>query len=174
MKKVIVSLALAFVLAIAGMSFAQVKLPAPEEAEGICKDVVYKAIALYKDKKAEKGQDYAFKILSSLSAVKATGAMKGTIYVYILDYSSGHPLMKAHPVNAKLIGRDLWDLQDTRGKLFVREMIDVARSETGEGWVDYWWKRHGEKEGTFKRAFIKAIPEDKLFFGAGYYILDKK
>ena len=162
------------VMFFASLSWGQLhKLPSASEGEAICKQVVNRAIQIYKEKKATKGQKYALRLLNSRVAMQRMGAMIGTIYVYVMDYSTGHPIMKAHPVNSKLVGRDLWDLKDTRGNLFVRDMVEVAKSDVGRGWVSYWWKRHGETKGTFKRAFLKSIPDDKLVFGAGYYITDQ-
>jgi len=37
-----------------------------------------------------------------------------------------------------LIGKNLAELKDAEGKLFVQKMIEVAKKE-GKGWVDYQW-----------------------------------
>lgn len=42
----------------------------------------------------------------------------------------------AHPVNPRLIGKNMVILGDADGKLFRKEIIDKAASE-GKGWVDY-------------------------------------
>lgn len=42
----------------------------------------------------------------------------------------------AHPVNPRLIGKNMVILGDADGKLFRKEIIDKAASK-GKGWVDY-------------------------------------
>ena len=57
---------------------------------------------------------------------------KGELYVAMRDLNG---ITLAHPTLA-LIGKNLLDVPDADGKLFRREMRDVANG-AGSGWVDY-------------------------------------
>lgn len=58
----------------------------------------------------------------------------------------------AHPVNPKLIGKNMVVLPDADGKLFRKEIIDRAKS-SGKGWVDYTYNNPAtsqiEKKSTY-------------------------
>jgi signal transduction histidine kinase len=54
------------------------------------------------------------------------------LYVFAYDPKG---VMKGHP-NPKLIGRNLYNEPDSKGKLFRKEIVDLANSR-GSGWVDY-------------------------------------
>jgi signal transduction histidine kinase len=47
--------------------------------------------------------------------------------------------MVAHPKNAKLVGKNLLEVPDVDGKLFRKEIVELAKSK-GSGWVDYKYK----------------------------------
>lgn len=55
------------------------------------------------------------------------------LYVTILDMNG---LELAHGANKKLQGKNLIDLKDTDGKLYMRERLEIARTK-GKGWQDY-------------------------------------
>ena len=61
---------------------------------------------------------------------------QGELYVFVTDLSY---TMLAHPVNPKLIGQYIVDVPDVDGKLYRKEMVQVARTK-GHGWVDYKYK----------------------------------
>jgi len=110
----------------------------------------------------EKGKDYAIKLLNASSGP----FNKGEVYVFCVSLDG---VSLSHPTNRDLIGKPLMDMQDSKGKLFVKEFVEVAKNP-GAGWVDYWWLRHGEKEPTLKKSFIKRVPGEDVFVGAGYYV----
>ncbi len=61
---------------------------------------------------------------------------KGEFYVFVYDLNA---TIIAHPVNPKLIGKSLIDVPDADGKLFRREIAELAKTK-GSGWVDYKYK----------------------------------
>lgn len=65
-------------------------------------------------------------------------------------------LVLAHGSNEKLVGKNLMDVKDQNGKLFVRELIDVGMK--GEGWVDYDWSNPVSKKVEGKSSFVKGVP----------------
>ena len=54
------------------------------------------------------------------------------LYVFAYDLQG---VVVGHP-NPKLIGQNLYDVPDTQGKRFRKEIVDLANSR-GSGWVDY-------------------------------------
>ncbi len=60
---------------------------------------------------------------------------KKDLYVFALDMKG---LTVAHGANDKLVGKSMMELKDTNGKLFVKELTEVAKGK-GTGWVEYDW-----------------------------------
>ena len=58
---------------------------------------------------------------------------KGELYVFAYDLQG---VMLAHPKNPALIGQNLIAVPDVDGKLFRKEIVEMAKSR-GSGWVDY-------------------------------------
>ena len=54
--------------------------------------------------------------------------------LYVFAYDQNGVIM-GHP-NPKLIGQNLYLAPDSKGKLFRKEIVDLANSR-GSGWVDY-------------------------------------
>jgi signal transduction histidine kinase len=78
------------------------------------------------------GNDEGIKTLSD-----STGQfVKGELYVFAYDTSG---TMVAHPKNPKLIGKNLINVPDVDGKLFRKDIIQVALTKS-TGWVDYKYK----------------------------------
>lgn len=59
--------------------------------------------------------------------------VKGTLYVFAYDMDGK---MLAHPIKPELIGKNLINEPDSKGKLFRKDIIELAKTK-GEGWVDY-------------------------------------
>ena len=84
----------------------------------------------------------------------------GELYLFIYT-EQGRCL--AHGADTGMIWKDLKNLQDIFGTVFVQKMIDVARS--GGGWVTYEW------HGAAKVSYAKMVEKDgkKYLLGCGYY-----
>ena len=54
------------------------------------------------------------------------------LYVFAYDLNG---VVVGHP-NPKLIGQNLYEVPDTQGKLFTKEIVELANCR-GSGWVDY-------------------------------------
>jgi cytochrome c len=77
-------------------------------------------------------------------------------------------VMLAHPYSPDLIGKNQNDTLDTKGKRLFAVFKQVAENE-GSGWIDYWWPKPGEQGDFAKRSFIKKVPGENAYIGAGYY-----
>lgn len=87
----------------------------------------------------------------------------GSIYVFAYDTSG---TMVAHPVNAKLIGKNLLEVPDVDGKLFRKEIVEVAKTK-GSGWVDYKYKN--PENGQFEEKTTFVLKSGSLILCCGVY-----
>ncbi|MES2019161.1 MAG: cache domain-containing protein [Pseudomonadota bacterium] len=77
--------------------------------------------------------------------------VQGAMYIYMRDFSTGINL--AHPFNQSIVGKDLNDVPDTNGKLYRRDIMDVAKKD-GKGWVDYMYKNPENSKIEAKTAYV--------------------
>jgi cytochrome c len=77
--------------------------------------------------------------------------VKGEMYVFAYDLTA---TMVAHPVNAKLVGKNLMDVPDAEGKLFRKEIVELAKTK-GSGWVDYKYKNPQTSKIESKTTYIQ-------------------
>jgi cytochrome c len=122
-----------------------------------CAVLVAKAVNFVK----EKGPEYSCKVFS---------ASKGPfidreLYIFVCSMDN---VMLGHPYRLDLIGQSVSDYKDVKGVLLFKEFKKVAE-EQGEGWVHYWWAKPAEKGEFAKASFIKRVPGQNLYVGAGYY-----
>lgn len=96
--------------------------------------------------------------------------------VRFLEDSSGYffvenmdAVMKAHAVNKDLIGQNRCDRQDSKGKYYVREMVDSV-NERGGGFVEYYFVNPANGLEEMKNSYVKHMPVPDYFIGAGYYV----
>ena len=66
---------------------------------------------------------------------KAPGWTDRDLYVYVIDLQG---VCLAHGQNPKLVGKNVLDLRDADGKLFIQENIAQARSRS-RLWTSYTW-----------------------------------
>ena len=85
------------------------------------------------------------------------------LYVFVMDMNGK---MLSHGANAKLIGKDLSNLKDSDDKLFIKTMLDVAKTK-GKGWVDYKWPHPVTKAIEPKSTYVEKV--DDLIVGCGIY-----
>ena len=114
-----------------------------------------KAIAHYK----ANGKDKSFAEVSN----KAGAFIDRDLYVYVFDQNA---LMMAHGTNDKLVGKNLMQLKDADGKLFVQDLVAVMKSGKG-GWVDYKWPNPVTKQIEQKTTYIEPVGE--YGFAVGVY-----
>ncbi|MGN6804022.1 MAG: cache domain-containing protein, partial [Ginsengibacter sp.] len=89
-------------------------------------------------------------------------------YIFVYDMNG---INLAHPALPSLAGRNLLDMKDTKGKLILREMLQLVETK-GSGWIEYMWPKPGESNSTAKSAFVtKAKMGDKcVLVGCGVYM----
>lgn len=108
-----------------------------------------------------EGEDAAFDKLTDPDG----DYVEGDLYVFVYDLDG---TIVAH-LNKKLEGKNLLKIKDVKGKNFAAEFVEIAKSDDGRGWCEYWWPKPGEKEASAKVSFIKRVPDKDLLVGVGTY-----
>ena len=108
----------------------------------------------------EKGTDVAYKAFTD----KTDGFVLNDLYIFVVQYDG---LTVAHGGNPKIVGKNMLNLKDSDGKLFIQEMINLAQK--GGGWVDYKWVNPQSKKIEPKSTYVKAVDGMKAFYGCGIY-----
>ena len=79
--------------------------------------------------------------------------IKGELYVFAYDLNG---VVVAHPINSKLIGKNLIDVPDAAGKTFEGDIAELA--ENGRpGWVDYKYKNPSTNKIEDKSTFLRKV-----------------
>jgi len=104
------------------------------------------------------------------SAIKIIEKMRwgkdGKGYFWIQDTDG---LMVLHPIKPSLNGKKLLGLKDPDGKLFFKEMDDIAKRE-GAGFVDYKWPKPGSDKPVDKISYVKLFRPWGWIIGGGIYL----
>ena len=108
------------------------------------------------------GPDQAFK---DFSTDKATWTKKD-LYVFANDINGN---TKAHGANDKLVGKNMAELKDQNGKLFIKEISELAKSK-GSGWVEYRTGAHPQtKKVDGKATYVIKLSNFDGYVGVGVY-----
>ncbi|MFZ6639909.1 cache domain-containing protein [Undibacterium sp. TC4M20W] len=89
--------------------------------------------------------------------------INGSIYLYVRGLDG---IVIAHPINPKLIGKNMLDLPDADGKYYRKEIIALAKSK-GKGWVDYRYNNPVSKQIENKTTYI--FRNNDVILEAGIY-----
>nr|CAA6830881.1 MAG: Putative cache sensor protein [uncultured Thiotrichaceae bacterium] len=107
----------------------------------------------------EKGTD-AFDVFAD----KEGGYQDKDLYVFCMDLEGK---MLSHAVKPDLVEKNLIDY-DKYGDTLFQDMIEVAKSDEGMGWVEYKWPYPETEELKPKKSYV--IKNEKEFFcGVGAY-----
>ena len=127
------------------------------------------AIAGEKEEAIALVNDAAVAVVKDKSAAIATindkngRFVKGELYVFAYDLNGS---MVAHPINARLIGKNLLDVPDADGKLFRKEILAGVQA-SGAASVAYKYKNPKSGLVEEKISFCKKAAD--LAVCAGYY-----
>jgi hypothetical protein len=90
---------------------------------------------------------------------------------YIFVHDCDKKTLAAHPLRADLIGQQMTSVKDTRGKTLYPDpagLCDAAKKPSGV-WIEYWWAKPGEKEGSRKVSYHLAAKGTPYIVAAGVY-----
>jgi len=85
-------------------------------------------------------------------------------YFFVYDL---HGKVLMHPRQHDLVGRDLWDMRDPRGRATIQDLL--ARAHAGGGYVDYLWRRPSTGQVGPKLGYVVEIPRWGWMVGTGLY-----
>lgn len=88
-------------------------------------------------------------------------------YFFVYD-RAGRNLM--HPRQPELVGRNLWNMIDTRGLRPVQELLRSASA--GDGFQFYSWRKPSTGEETEKLAYVTLLDGWDWMLGTGIYLED--
>jgi signal transduction histidine kinase len=135
-----------------GVAAAQEKGTADE-----AKAMVKKAVAYMK----EVGKD---KALAEFNNPKGKFVSKD-LYVWATGMDGTN---LSHPYTPALIGKNMYNLKDADGKLFVQERIAQVKAK-GSGTIEYRWTNQNTKKIEQKVAYFEGVPGMNLFLNCAYY-----
>lgn len=93
---------------------------------------------------------------------------QGETYIFVDDLQG---ISRVNPPEPEIEGKNFMDTKDAKGKLFMREFMEVIKTK-GSGWVEYWWAKPGKKKPAKKMSYIKQakMPNGEIVIvGAGAY-----
>jgi hypothetical protein len=102
-------------------------------------------------------------LMKKLSA-KNPEFVQGELYVDMRDINTG--IVMAHPINPSIVGKNLVDVPDASGKVYRREIIELAARQ-GKGWVDYMYKNPVSGKIEPKTTYILRVGD--VVLEAGIY-----
>lgn len=149
-KKVIISIFIC--LFVVTSLYAAEKRATPSEA----KKLVEKAVAYVK----ANGEEKAIKEFNNPKGE----FVKGDLYVFALDPKG---VLLANVNLTKLVGTNIYNMPDSKGKLNRKEMVDLANSE-GSGWVTYHQLNPKNKKDEAKISYVQKV--GNLIVGCGAYL----
>jgi cytochrome c len=112
----------------------------------------------------------AFKTQGKDAALKAINDSKGPFVkgeVYVFAASLNNVLL-GHPFDPSSRRINLSNLKDSSGVQIFQKMTEVVEKD-GSGWVEYLWGKPGADKPSRKRSFLKKVPGEDIYVGAGYY-----
>ncbi|MFC1898021.1 cache domain-containing protein [Candidatus Cloacimonadota bacterium] len=76
-----------------------------------------------------------------------------------------------NPFSPQLIGKNIINKQDSNGKFFVKEELEILKTQES-CWMDYMWPKPGAEEPSPKMSYVKKAVADgeTLVVGSGYYL----
>jgi hypothetical protein len=93
--------------------------------------------------------------------------VKGDLYVVALDFKGK---VLAHGGNPVLTGMSLLAQKDQgTGKFFVKEQIEIAKSQGG-GWTSYTWPNPVTKKVQMKKSWVQRAGNEEWYVVCGIFI----
>jgi cytochrome c len=88
-------------------------------------------------------------------------------YIFVDNCST--MMVAANPLRPEQVGHEFMSLKDTRGNnIFPKGWCDAAKKPSGT-WVEYWWPKPGEKEGSRKLTYALGAKGTPYVVAAGVY-----
>lgn len=95
--------------------------------------------------------------------------LNGRGYFFVCDMQ-GNVIMNAD--KPELEGTSLWNMRNQEGTYVMRELIALAQSDSGRGYLRYYWTKPGVEGEYSKISYISRIEKLDFFIGTGEYLED--
>jgi signal transduction histidine kinase/DNA-binding NarL/FixJ family response regulator len=89
-------------------------------------------------------------------------------YIFIDDWQG---VVLEHGTQPELVGKNIWDHQDSNGVKVVQDLIAAAKTQAG-GYVHYSWRKPDTGEERPKVSFSRGVSDWQWMVGTGVYIDD--
>lgn len=117
-----------------------------------------------KYKKVKTTKQIQKEVLEALEKLRVNDNVNEYLFIYNFDGMSLY-----HPIQKNLIGKNLINTQDIKGKKVVKELIDISKKTSG-GYVDYIWYKPDIKNNTNKISYANTYNKWKWTIGKGVYL----
>ncbi len=90
-------------------------------------------------------------------------------YIFVLDCDK--MTNAAHPLRPDIRNAEMSSIKDPKGNSIFsnpKAVCEAARKPSGT-WVEYWWAKPGEKEGSRKVSYLLSAKGTPYVVGAGIY-----
>ncbi len=104
-------------------------------------------------------------------ALKAISQMKYGKSGYYWINDSNHVVVM-HAMKPSLVGKNMSDLQDPKGKYIYREIVKTANAKEEGGLVKYMWPKPGKKLDQPKFSYVQRFAPWDWIIGTGAYVDD--
>ena len=109
------------------------------------------------------GKERTLAEINRAATEKAGEFIDRDLYIFAYDFKG---VVLAHGQNQKMLGKNLFDLQDADGRYLIQGLIQTAKK--GSGWYYYKWANPLTKLVDAKEAYVLKI-DDGLWVGCGVY-----
>lgn len=96
--------------------------------------------------------------------------VEGDWYIYVNSFKG---LIVAH-LNQKLVGKNFYGVRDVKGNPFFAQLQEIAHSERGYGWTEFWWPKPNSTTPAQKIGFVMRVPGQEIWVGTGIYDMEQK
>jgi methyl-accepting chemotaxis protein len=167
----ITAIALAGLLALAGLGAASRSHSLEEDRIALLRSVVDSAIAIAaaEHARARDGQGTMEEAKARAAAALSAIRYRGQEYVWVNDMT---PRMVMHPFRPDLNGQDLSGFADPTGFRLFNAFVATVRARPEGGVVGYLWPRPGASEPIEKLSFVRAFEPWGWVVGTGVYVDD--
>lgn len=93
----------------------------------------------------------------------------GDNYIFMTSYEG---TMLVIPYQSSKRGINQWDMQDVNGKYLIQDIIKLAKSKEGKGFISYYYLPPGRDVPQNKISYIVGVPEWDAYIGTGMYTED--
>jgi hypothetical protein len=100
---------------------------------------------------------------------EGTKWFQGETYVFVWRTNG---IRLVYPIDRSGEGQNMSSLLDVNGKAIGQLFINIASSQSGEGWIEYSWPKPDQTTPSTKETFIKGVSfgNQSYLVGSGLYI----